>query len=142
MVTSTMGMPPFETASAANKASSEDQTRMAGMMPISSTRRRTSSGVTIILPIDRGRRCSGPFETLIMTHSRPHTVVRWVEMSVQTAKRRTVSERSGGVQEALQVAGGDLGQSRRDVIQFPGAHPTFQLFHQAEQVVERIDDEQ
>src|ERR1035438_6489898 len=43
MVTSTMGMPPSPTASAANRASSAEYRRTAGMMPISSIRARTSS---------------------------------------------------------------------------------------------------
>src|ERR1039457_2649182 len=41
-VISTIGMPPRETASAANSASSVEDTRMDGMIPTSSIRRRTS----------------------------------------------------------------------------------------------------
>src|SRR5271157_461934 len=43
MVTSTMGMLPAQTASAANMASSAECRRTAGMIPISSIRARTSS---------------------------------------------------------------------------------------------------
>src|ERR1022692_3949976 len=52
------------------------------------------------------------------------------------------SEGFGGVQKALQVASGDLGQAGCDVVQFSLAHPALQLLHQAEQVVERVHDEQ
>ncbi len=43
MVTSTMGMPLLETASAANRASAVEDKRIAGMIPISSMMLRTFS---------------------------------------------------------------------------------------------------
>ena len=47
-----------------------------------------------------------------------------------------------GVQEALQVFFVHFRLARRDVVQLAGLHPVFQLIHQAEQMVEGVDDEQ
>ena len=47
-----------------------------------------------------------------------------------------------GVEEALQILLVDFGFARRHIAQLAGFHPAFQLIHQAEQVIERIDDEQ
>src|ERR1035441_6113833 len=57
MVTSTMGMPPSQTASAANRASSAEYRRTAGIMPISSIRARTSS--LVIGSLGYNERASG-----------------------------------------------------------------------------------
>ncbi len=53
MVISTMGIPPAETAAAANLASSVEDTRIAGTMPISSILSRTSSLFIEPLPVDK-----------------------------------------------------------------------------------------
>src|ERR1700733_6968612 len=46
------------------------------------------------------------------------------------------------VQEAFQIFFVHRGFARRNVAEFAGFHPVFELIHQAEQMVERIHDEQ
>ena len=60
MVISTIGIPPWEIASVANRASSAEDKRMAGTMPISSMRARTSSFFIETESFRQSARDSGP----------------------------------------------------------------------------------